>query len=179
VLDALFDRLPPLEGRPLHIRFVPDLRAYRGRLLSGGTRGEEVHAGSHLHTRRIVLESVLIGNPTELARILLHELFHFVWVRAGNAWRRSYESMVAGELGAGARGELGWSAEVRKQRLTERDRRARTRRWREYVCESFCDSAACVLGGAEEHEEFTLSARCRLARSRWFREFLARPAIQI
>jgi hypothetical protein len=179
VLDGVFGRLPLLEGRPLHVRFVPDLRAYRGRLLSGGTRGEEVHAGSHLKTRRIVLESVLIDDPAELARILLHELFHFVWVRAGNAARRSYEGLVAAEFEAGARGELGWSAESRKARLTAQDRDGRTRRWREYVCESFCDTAACVLGDTAEHEEFTLSPRFRTARGRWFAEFLARPAVQI
>jgi len=81
---------------------------------------------------------------------------------------RSYERLVAGELGRSALGELGWSAEWRKGKLVRRDRTARTRRWREYCCESFCDTAAWVYAGVERHEEFTLATRLRAARRKWF-----------
>jgi len=72
------------------------------------------------------------------------------------------------ELAQGARGELGWSADWRKQGLGRADIRSRTRHWREYCCESFCDSAAWLYAGIERHEEFTLAARFRKGRSAWF-----------
>jgi len=53
--------------------------------------------------------------------------------------------------------------------------RSRSRRWREYACESFCDSAACLLGGAGDHEEFTLARRVRENRRRWFQSLLGAP----
>ncbi len=57
--------------------------------------------------------------PRELARILVHELFHFAWVRLGNPARRSYEALVREEWKRRARGELGWSAESRKRALSK------------------------------------------------------------
>ncbi len=161
-------RLPELTGRPIDIRFAPDLRVHRGQLLSGAAKGQPVHAGSKLRCREMVLESALLEEPSELARIFVHELFHFVWLRAGNVLRRSYEDNLKLEFGRGARGELGWSAEWRKASLKLRDRRVRSRRWREYVCESFCDSAAWAAGRKRVHDEFTLAPRFRTARRRWF-----------
>ena len=172
-------QLPELEGGAIRIRFLPELRASRGRLLSGGSRGEAVHAGSLLRRREMALETELIERPAELTRIFWHELFHFVWLRAGNATRRSWERLLADELRRRARGELGWSAEDRKRRLKARDRIERSRRWREYACESFCDSAAWLLGTIRRHEEFTLAARYRRARREWFRGLLGRPALSI
>jgi hypothetical protein len=133
-----------------------------------GGPGVEVHAGSFLRKREIVLDAGLLASPRELARVLTHELFHFVWLRLGNPGRRSYETLIAGEIRERVRGELGWSAEWRKRRLTARDRRERTRRWREYVCESFCDTAGWLLTGGGRHEEFTLDGRSRIRRRRWF-----------
>jgi hypothetical protein len=171
--------MPRLRGRPIHIRFLPSLRADRGRLRSGGSRGEEVHAGSFILRREIVLESDLASDPSELARVLAHELFHFAWLHAGNPRRRSYESLLKAELDRKARGELGWSSEYRKQLLSASDILCRTRRWREYACESFCDSAAWLFAGLPKHEEFTLPDRFRRLRRRWFETAFSRGVISI
>ena len=125
----------------------------------------------------MVLEEVLMADPDDFARIFVHELFHFVWLRLGNAKRRSFERVIAGELRRRVRGELGWSAEWRKERLEPRDWRERTRRWREYCCESFCDTAAWLHGGGDS--EVTLSASRRRARAAWFRANLAEPPFPI
>jgi len=158
---------------------MPELRTEKGRLRSGSGTGQEVHAGSFIHRREIVLESALAAHPRELARVMAHELFHFIWIRAGNPIRRSYEKLVDGEMACDAWGELGWSAESRKRSLRVGDRLRRSRRWREYVCESFCDSAAWIFGGLRAHDEFTLSLLYRRARRAWFRSALAREEISI
>ena len=111
----------------------------------------------------------MLASPAELGRILIHELSHFAWVRLGNAQRRSYEDLLGEEIVKGAGGELGWSAEWRKRALSGSDRRERTRRWREYAAESFCDTAAWLFSGARRHEEYTLAARFRSRRRLWFR----------
>ncbi len=128
--------------------------------------GQEVHAATFIRRRRIILDSALAGQDAELARILIHELFHFVWVRLGNGVRRGYGALLLLELRAGARGELGWSAEMRKQDLRSQD----GKQWREYACESFCDTAAWLYAGLQRHDEFTLSARFRQRRAAWFRQ---------
>ena len=122
------------------------------------------HAGTLLRERRILFDCV----AAEFPRIFVHEVFHFVWLRAGNAARISFGQVLAGEIESGVRGELGWSAELRKDKLTAADRRNRTRRWRDYCCESFCDTAAWLYSGVEGHEEFTLGKRCRKTRREWF-----------
>jgi len=149
------------------VEFRPGLRAWRGRLESGGRRGREILGAGFIRERRIVLDSSLRRQPAEALRILTHELYHFAWVRLGNPTRRSWEELLAGQT---AKGELGWSAELRKAALTPADRSLRTRRWREYVCESFCDTAAWLLaaGGRRRHDEFTLPGGARRARRRWF-----------
>lgn len=151
-------RSPVIEGRPIRIEFHANPTDARG----------AVHSGTFLHERRMVIDAALKRRPRELARIFVHELFHFAWVRLGNPRRRSWEGLLARELGEGAGGELGWSAEWRKDALAPHHRRARTRRWREYCCESFCDTAAYLFAGAGRHAEFTLDARFRAARRRWF-----------
>ncbi len=171
--------MPVLRGRPIEVSFLPALRSENGRLRSGGEKGEQVHAGAFIHRRRVVLESALARHPRDLARVLVHELFHFVWLRAGNPVRRSYERLLETEMARQAWGELGWSAEYRKRALKLGDRLRRSRRWREYVCESFCDSAAWVLAGLRAHEEFTLTVSHRRARREWFRAVLARDEISI
>jgi hypothetical protein len=148
----------PLEGAPIRIERVRGLRDRYG----------PVHAGAFLRERRIALNCA----SRELPRILTHELFHFVWLRAGNPRRLSYEQMLLAEFAAGARGELGWSAEWRKRALLPRDRRNRTRRWREYCCESFCDTAAWLYSGRAAHPEFTLAKRFQNYRQEWFAKFL-------
>jgi hypothetical protein len=149
------------------VRFRPRLTNYRGKLESATGRGFEVHAASFLPKRRVVLDTALLNNTRELRRILAHEIFHFVWVRLGNPLRWSYEDLLADESKCHGRGELGWSAECRKHVLTPKDLGARTRAWRLYVCESFCDTGAFLaLGG--RHPEFTLAARHQKRRKEWF-----------
>ena len=127
-----------------------------------------MHAGSFLRQRRIVLDTALKKRPRELARILTHELLHFAWLRLGNPKRRSYEDLLRREWRDRVKGELGWSADCAKTALTGADAARRTRRWREYVCESFCDSGAWLFAGARRHEEFTLPPASRRARRDWF-----------
>ncbi len=160
---------PEAHGQPIEITFARDLRAHRGKLLTGReARGREVHAASFLRERRIVLDAGLKRKPRELDRILTHELFHFAWLRLGNPKRRSYEALLDAEIRRRMAGELGWSAERVKESLNRADRAGRSRRWREYVCESFCDSGAWLLAGRGRHAEFTLPAPARRARREWF-----------
>jgi hypothetical protein len=154
----VLQQLPPVRGASIEVGFRRDL-----------TPLGPIHAGAFLRQRRMLFETSLSRDLAEFDRIFVHEMFHFVWLRLGNPRRRSYERLLAGELAAHARGELGWSAERRKDGLTPRDRSRRTRRWREYVCESFCDSAAWLFCG-KRHPEFTLPARFRAARRAWFAE---------
>jgi hypothetical protein len=147
-------RLPTLTGRPISIETLPGLRDRRG----------PVHAGSFLRQRRMVFNCT----RAEFSRIFVHELFHFAWLRAGNPLRHSWESLLRTEMAAHTRGELGWSAEWRKHALKSADLRQRSRRWREYCCESFCDTAAWLYSGVSRHPEFTLAPRFRARRRLWF-----------
>jgi hypothetical protein len=121
----------------------------------------------------ILLDAGLLDQAGEFERILVHEIFHFAWVRLSNQTRRSWEGVLASELAAGSRGELGWSAEWRKNKLGKdklgrSDIRRRTPAWRRYVCESFCDTAAWLCAGLRLHDEYTLAAGPRRIRRRWF-----------
>jgi hypothetical protein len=164
---------PLFEGRPIRLRFLPDLRRCRGKLLSGSTIGEEVHAAADLERRVIILDRALTSSDGELRRILLHEIFHFVWRRLSTHGRRGYEALIANEFGSGARGELGWSSEMRKRRLAWTDTVSRNRRWREYLCESFCDTASWVYADMTDHPEFTLAPRFRRRRRTWLVTFVS------
>lgn len=158
------------------MRFQPALTASRGTLLSNTGRGRPVHAGSFIRKREIVLESELRAAPQEMARIFVHELFHFAWVRLGNRRRTSYEELLRSEIARGARGELGWSAQERKDDLTAGETGAA---WRAYICESFCDTAAFLYAGCESHDEFTLCAKWRRKRALWFDESLGGRMLSI
>jgi hypothetical protein len=151
---AITSRLPELAGRPIRLQRIPCLRDRRG----------PVHAAAFLRERRIAFDCTV----AEFPRIFVHELFHFVWLRAGNPLRWSYENLLRGELRGRAPGELGWSAEWRKAKLTTLDIRARGHRWRDYCCESFCDTAAWVYSEIARHSEFTLPRDCRKSRRQWF-----------
>ena len=164
-VDALLRRLPPISGPPVRIESAPGLRDRHG----------AVHGGTFLRKRRIALNCTW----REFPRVFVHELFHFVWLRAGNPARHAFEDLLQQEYRTGARGELGWSAEWRKSELTARDIRLRSRRWREYCCESFCDTAAWLYSGVEDHEEFTLRARFGRRRRDWFRKTIAATRLSI
>ncbi len=131
----------------------------------------EVHAASFIRQRRMVLDRALLAHPPELARILIHELFHFAWVRLSNADRLNWESVLAREFERRARGELGWSSELRKSELAADAARVRSRAWRDYACESFCDTAAFLLAGLYRHPEFNLKPAFRRGREAWFAGF--------
>jgi hypothetical protein len=158
-LPRILRRLPPLSGQPIHLGRAAGLRDRHG----------PVHGGSFLRERRILFDCA----RAEFPRIFVHELFHFVWLRLGNAARISFERLIAVEIGSRARGELGWAAESRKMKLTDDDPACRTRRWREYCCESFCDTAAFLYFGLATHPEFTLATSWRKKRADWFRRTLA------
>jgi hypothetical protein len=168
-MPKLLARLPPLDGRPVHLEVRRNLTH----------RGGAVHAGALLRERRIVFDAELPADPREFARIFVHELFHFAWLRLGNACRRSYEDLLRSELASHARGELGWSAEWRKCALHSGDADTRDRRWREYVCESFCDTAAWLYSGAGPHAEHTLARRFRERRRQWFAQSTVNQRISI
>ncbi len=145
------------EGAPLRVRFRAGLR---------DTAGNPAHAATSIPKREIVLDPELKSDAPELARIQLHEHLHFTWVRLGNQKRWDWERLLQAEWKAGARGEAGWSAEWRKQKLSARDVFGRTRRWREYCCESFCDTGAWWI--SQNVNENTLRAGDRRNRAKWF-----------
>jgi hypothetical protein len=159
--------LPALTGSPLYVRCLPQLIAHRGKLLSGpGQRGTPVHAASFIRRREIVLETELLKTP-DLPLILVHEIFHFVWVHLGNGRRAEYSALIAEEWQSKARGELGESAEVRKQLAPAS---------RDYICESFCDTAAWIYTSALARRHITLARRWRDRRRAWFQSAFAQPA---
>ena len=80
--------------------------------------------------------------------------------------RRAWEAYLTSEWNSGGRGEAGWSAEWRKRELSADDVAQRSCRWREYCCESFCDTAAWITGGVDS--EVTLGQARRRARLAWF-----------
>jgi hypothetical protein len=146
--------LPPLTGRPIRVEI---------------RRSLDPHLAATSTPRRVILlDRELLSKRGEFERILTHEIFHFAWLRLSNAARRSWEQVLLDEMRAKVRGELGWSAEWRKQKLSRSDARSRSAKWRRYACESFCDSAAWMFAGLGQHEEFTLAASARRARRRWF-----------
>lgn len=157
--------MPPLKGLRVRVEVVRGLRDRRG----------PVHGAAFPRERRIALNCTRMEFP----RIFVHEVAHFIWPRLGNGARRSYEDVMRGEMAAGARGELGWSAEWRKRALGAGDVDQRTRRWREYCCESFCDTAAWMYSGMERHEEFRLGARWRRGRRIWFAATLGNRTLSI
>lgn len=155
--------LPALSGRPIRV----EIRRTLGPHL----------AATHIPRRVILLDAGLLAQPGEFERILVHEIFHFAWVRLSNQTRRSWEGVLAAEFAERVRGELGWSAEwrknkLRKDKLARADVRGRKPAWRRYVCESFCDTAAWLYGGLRGHDEYTLAAGPRRIRRRWFAEHL-------
>ena len=134
--------------------------------------GQFTHAVSFLPQRYIVLSAGLFRRRVELGRILYHELCHFVWPRLGNPKRRRFRTVLRRELRERVRGELGYSAELRKRDLIAKagspaTPHARRRAKAEYVCESFCDTGAFVLLGDQRrgrHSEYTLSRSARRKR---------------
>jgi hypothetical protein len=145
------------DGRKVTIRYGGGLR---------DIGGYDAYAETDIRRRLIVLDPELKRDAREHRRILLHEYFHFVWVRLGNPQRWAWEAHLQNEWIARARGEAGWSAEWRKKMLSDSDVKGRSQRWREYCCESFCDSAASIYGRV--NTEVTLGNARHSARAAWF-----------
>lgn len=161
----------PLEaGRPVQVAFLPELTAYRGKLLSGvADRGTPVHAATYIRERRIVLETSLLSDPSALRFIFVHEVFHFAWVRLGNRKRDEYSQLLLGEIARKARGELGESSAVKKEEIRQKtEGLPQSALWRDYICESFCDSAACIFTGAPVHDGEKLGKAWTAIRRDWF-----------
>ena len=179
-LERLVARLPRLQGRAIRARFLPGLRAGSRKVYSQRPHGQPVYAASFIRKRAMILDQELQRRRGELARIVVHELFHFAWARLGNSARRSYLALLKKERRQRAQGELGWSAELRKARLRKPARsEVRAGQWRDYACESFCDTAAWLYSGVRRHPEFKLAARHRRRRAQWFRATLSSRAIPI
>ena len=157
---------------------MPDLRAGSRKLYSGRPHGQPVYAASFIRKRKMVLDLELKRRRAELSRIVVHELFHFVWVRLGNPVRASYLALLRREWRERARGELGWSAESRKLRVHARSGR-QDGRWRDYACESFCDTAAWLYSGVRRHPEYKLAGRHRKRRAEWFQSTFSSGVIPI
>jgi hypothetical protein len=154
--------LPPLSGAAIRV----ELRDTLGPHL----------AATSIPKRLILLDREVLLKKGDFERILIHEIFHFAWVRLSNASRRDWENLLASEKKAG---ELGWSAEWRKLKLQPSDARLRSPKWKRYARESFCDSAAWLFADLKTHDEFTLPAALRRARKLWFQRNFASGAIAI
>lgn len=152
--------LPDLEGQPIRIRIRRSLGPHL--------------AATSIPSRLILLDAAVLRLRGDFERILVHELFHFAWVRLSNARRWSWEEILVCEFAQGAPGELGWSSEWRKNKLAPPDLRRRSPAWRRYACESFCDTAAWRFAGLESHEEFTLGQEHRGPRLAWFEKHMER-----
>lgn len=147
-------RLPALSGKPIRVSIRRSLGPHL--------------ASTFLRRRLIFLDAEVLARRGDFERILVHELFHFVWIRLSNAARRDWERILVREFARSARGELGWSAERRKRKLSTLDAKSRGKAWRLYACESFCDTAAWRFAGLKSHAEFTLSPAFARARRAWF-----------
>ena len=159
----------PFYGSPIHLEFLPALTAHRGALLSKGGRGRPVYAASFLRERRVVLEDSLTRDPPRLRLIFTHEVLHFAWWRLGNTRRTDFGALLTEECAARPRGELGESSLVAKDAYLSGSGEGKPRLWRDYVCESFCDTGAWLFSGVEDHDSFQLAARWKSRRAAWFR----------
>jgi hypothetical protein len=157
--------LPPLAGRPIRVHIRPTLGAHL--------------AETSIPRRLIFLDRQVLAQRGEFERILIHELFHFAWVRLSNQTRWSWERLLSEEFARRTHGELGWSAEWRKDKLSRLDVRGRSPKWRRYICESFCDSAAWMYAGLLKHDEYTLAAGERRRRKAWIAKNLASRTLPV
>ena len=169
LLFTTWTGLPFEPGRPVQVAFLPELTAHRGKLLSRADHGTPIYAATYIRRRKIVLETSLLADSAALRFIFVHELFHFVWVRLGNKTRDEYSGLLLAEIAGRARGELGESSGVKKAELREHvELSPSSALWRDYMCESFCDSAACLFTGCIVHEGPKLAKRWTAIRRDWF-----------
>ena len=153
--------LPQLKGGDISVSFLPRLIACRGRLVEDDRkRGAAVYAATFIRRREMVFESVLLRQPRNFRFFCLHEVFHFVWPRLGNPARTGFAGLLKDELSSHARGELAESAGVAKHKLNGHPTvDSAGALWRNYICESFCDTAAWIFAGPQPGEPVRLAAR--------------------
>lgn len=168
ILVSTWMGLPLSCGDSIRVAVLPELTAYRGKLLTAQSRGSPVHAATFIRQRKIILETALLASADRLRLIFAHEVFHFVWVRFANSSRRVFSELLSTEIGKGARGEIGESSGVKKAQVLARHPHSQNSAlWRDYVCESFCDSAAAFLSGAKKIDDSTLAKSWTALRRRW------------
>src|SRR5260370_25410300 len=87
-------------------------------------------AGVSLPRRLVLLDPVVLRQRGDFERIMVHEIFHFVWRRLSNPRRLSWEHVIAAELVRCAAGEPGSSAECRKNKAKPSPRLGPPPAWR-------------------------------------------------
>jgi hypothetical protein len=126
------------------------LRAHRGQLLYGSGPGEEVVAASFLTRREIIFDADLLAHAPDFVNIVAHEIYHFVWRRLPNSERTGWSDLLAAEKRPS---HPGLSSRLRYDNWREAPT---PRRWKDYICEAFCDSAAALT-----HPNATISPHRR------------------
>ncbi len=145
----------------LAIRFASHLRAHRGKLEFGPGPGDEVFAASFLTRREIVFDESLLHHAPEFLNIFAHEIYHFVWRKLANADRTAWEALLKNEKRPL---HSGLSSRVAFERHRERPS---AKKWKHYVCEAFCDSAAAMTtpqGKLSARRRAWLEALCQRRR---------------
>ncbi len=140
------------------------MRAHRGQLVFGEGPGQPLQGASFLAERRIVLDEALLGHAPDLVNIFAHEVYHFVWRRLSNEERKSFADLLAGEK---TPLHAGHSSRTRYEAWREK---ATERRWRDYVCEAFCDTAAGLT-----NPNTLISAQ----RRRWFGNLIKKKKLPV
>jgi hypothetical protein len=84
--------LPPLSGRPIRVELRPSLGPHL--------------AATSIPRRLILLDAELLRTSDDFDRILVHEIFHFAWLRLSNQSRRGWEAVLQSELNPRAAGDL-------------------------------------------------------------------------
>lgn len=98
-------------------------------------------AASFIPRREVVLDVDLLRHAPDFVGIVAHEVYHFVWRRLPNAVRAEFADLLRAERRpshGGVSSQLAF--EAWREAVSER-------RWKHYVCEAFCDTAA-ALGDA-------------------------------
>jgi hypothetical protein len=161
--------LPIEPAAAVQVAFLPRLTDYRGKLLSGDHRGTPIYAAAFVRERRIVLETDLVKTPDALRFIFVHELFHLAWLRLGNGRREAFRKLLVNEIAANVRGELGESSTVKKgQWMACPEFSVRAPNWRDYTCESFCDSAASFYAAGRVPSGYKIGKAWTAIRRDWF-----------
>jgi hypothetical protein len=121
-----------------------------------------------MRERRIVFDAELAADPQEFARIFVHEVFHFVWLRLGNPRRWSYEALLREEMRAARAASWAGPRSGASIALAARDA------WRAAPgagANTSARASATQRPGsfrASAHPEYTLARRFRERRRQWF-----------